>query len=133
MSRENVDRTRQAVEAINREDFEAALEWAHPDAEWQTLDLFPDAATYRGPEGIWEFMQTWRETFRGFRLHLKECVPVGDHVVATLRVSGEGAASGAQVESPVFFTVLEYRDGQMIRARMFQAESEALGAAGMSD
>jgi hypothetical protein len=35
------------------------------------------------------------------------------------------------VESPPFFQVLEYRDGLLIRARMFQTESEALEAAGL--
>jgi len=130
MSQENVERTRDAVEAINRGDFEAALDRAHPDVEWQTLDMFPDAGTHQGPEGIRDFFQTWRDTFRGCRLQLERCVPVGDQVVAALRVSGEGAVSGAQVESPVFFQVLEFRDGQLIRGRMVQTESEAFEAAG---
>jgi len=46
-----------------------------------------------------------------------------------LRVSGEGAGSGVEVESPPFFQLIEFRDGLLIRARMFQGESEALEAA----
>jgi ketosteroid isomerase-like protein len=130
MSLENVERVRQAVEAINRGDFDAALDWAHPDIEWQTLDAFPDAGTYRGPEGVQAFFQTWLDTFRGFRLHLETCVAVDeDRVLATLRVSGEGAESGVEVESPPFFQLIEFRDGLLIRARMFQSESEALEVA----
>jgi ketosteroid isomerase-like protein len=130
MSRENVEKVRAAVEAINRGDFDAALDGAHPDIEWRTLDAFPDAGTYRGPEGVRAFFQAWLDTFRGFRLHLEKCVPVDERrVLAVLRVSGEGAESGVEVESPSFSQLLEYDDGQLIRARMFQTETEALEAA----
>jgi ketosteroid isomerase-like protein len=134
MSQENVERVRKAVEAMNRGDVEAALDWAHPDIEWQTLDAFPDAGTYRGPEGVRAFFQTWLDTFRGFRLHLEKCVAVDEHrVIARLRVSGEGAGSGVEVESPPFFQLIEFRDGLLIRARMFQTESEAHEAAGFQE
>lgn len=133
MSQDNVETIRESVEAINRGDLDGALDQVHPDVEWQTLDVFPDARTYRGPDGVREFFQTWQEVFRGFRLHLEECVPVDDHrVLAALRVSGEGAGSGAGVASPVFFELFEIRDGQLIRARMFRTERDALEAAGIS-
>jgi hypothetical protein len=50
-----------------------------------------------------------------------------------MQVSGVGAGSGASVESPVFFYVLEIRDGQIVRARMFPTEEEALEAAGLRE
>ena len=129
-----MERTRQAVEAINRGDIEAALQQAHPDIEWQTLDQFPDAGTYRGTNEVLGFFRTWQETFRGFHLHLDECVPVNDDkVLAALRVGGEGAESGVEVQSPAFFQVLEFRDRRIIGARMFQTRSEAVEAAGLSE
>ncbi len=134
MSQENVERVRKAVEAMNGGDFDAALNLAHPDIEWQTLDAFPDAGTYRGPEEVLSFFQTWLDTFKGFRLHLEKCEALDEHrVLAMLRVSGEGVESGVEVESPSFFQLLEYRDGLLIRARMFQTEGEALEAAGLSE
>jgi hypothetical protein len=67
-------------------------------------------------------------------LHLEECVTVDEHLVlATLRVSGEGAGSGVEVESPPFSQLLEFRDGLVIRARMFETEAEALEAAGLRE
>ena len=72
---------REAVGAFNRGDFDSALELMHPDIEWQTPDSFPDAATYRGRGAVLGFWQTWRDTFRGFRVHLEECVPVGEDYV----------------------------------------------------
>jgi ketosteroid isomerase-like protein len=134
MSQENVDRLREAVEAINRRDIDGALNLSHPDIEWQTLDSFPDAGTYHGPEGVRSFFQTWLDTFKGFRLHLEKCEAVDNNrVLARFRVSGEGVESGVEVESPPFFQLLEYRDGLMIRTRMFQTESEALEAAGLEE
>ena len=134
MSQENVDRLREAVEAINRRDIDGALNLSHPDIEWQTLDSFPDAGTYHGPEGVRSFFQTWLDTFKGFRLHLEKCVPAGDQqVLATLRVSGVGAESGVSVESPEFVQLLEFRDDLLIRSRMFQTENEALEAAGLRE
>ena len=134
MPEENVETVRKAVEAFNRGDFDAALRRMHPDIEWQTPDTFPDAGTYRGREAVGKFWQTWRDTFRGFRLHLEECVPVGEHyVLATFRVSGEGTGSGIGVESPQVFQLGEVRDGQVIWVGMFLSESEALEAAGLSE
>jgi ketosteroid isomerase-like protein len=52
MSQENVEIVREAIEAFNRGDFEAALKRMHRDIEWQTLDAFPDAETYRGREEV---------------------------------------------------------------------------------
>ena len=98
-----------------------------------TLDVFPDAGTHRGPEGVRDFFQTWSNAFSGFQVHLEECVPVDDvdddRLIATLRVSGEGAESGAGVQSPSFFQLLEFQEGLLIRARMFQTRTEALEAA----
>jgi ketosteroid isomerase-like protein len=132
MSEDNVDRTRSAVEAINRGDLTAVFDGAHPDVEWRTLDLFPDATTHRGIDEVRAFFQAWRDNFRGFHLDLERCEAVGDrHVLAALRVGGEGVGSGVEVESPVFLQLLEYRDGALVRAEMFRTEAEALQAAGL--
>jgi ketosteroid isomerase-like protein len=131
MSQENVERTRDAVEALNRGDLETALAGVHPDIEWRTLDQFPEAGTYRGTDEITGFFRSWQSTFRGFRLLLEDCQPIGDnYVVASIRVAGEGVESGVQVGSPTFFQLLEYRDGLLVWTRMFGNRDDALEAAG---
>jgi len=63
-------------------------------------------------------------------MEIEECVPVGNrHVIATFRVSGQGAGSGVGVESPAVFQVGEVRDAQVIWVGMFAGESDALEAA----
>ena len=131
MAQENVKAVRETVEAFSRGDLDDALARLHPEVEWRTLDAFPDAGTYSGPEGVRDFFQAWVDTFEDFRLHLEGCVAIDEHLVlATLRVSGTGAGSGVEVASPAFFQILELRDGLVFRARMFETESEALEAAG---
>ena len=133
MSQENVEVVRQAFTAFNR-DLDAALEWMHPDIEWHTHDAFPDAGTYRGRQEVRKFWQTWEDAFQGFRLHLEECVPVGErHVLATFRVSGQGAGSGVGVASPAVFQVGEVSGAQVVWVGMFASESEALEAAGLRE
>ena len=133
LSQENVEVVRQAFAAFNR-DLDAALEWMHPDIEWNTHEAFPDAGTYRGREEVRKFWRTWEDAFQGFRLHLEQCVPVGErHVLATFRVSGQGAGSGVGVGSPAVFQVGEVRDGQVIWVGMFAGESEALEAAALRE
>jgi ketosteroid isomerase-like protein len=134
ISEDNVEQTRNAVEAINRGDVAAAFDGARPDVEWKTLDDFPDATTHRGIDEVRNFFETWRDTFRAFHLDLERCEAVGDdHVLAVLRVGGEGVASGIEVESPVFIQLLEYRQGELIRGEMFRTEAEARKAAGLPD
>ena len=134
MSQENVELIRATIGAFNRNDLDAAVEAMHPEIEWQTLDVMPDRETYRGHAGVRSFWQMWADTFQGFQLHIEACVPLGeDQVIATLRVSGEGTGSGAGVESPAFFQVLEIRDGQIVRARMFEEKEDALEAAGLEE
>jgi ketosteroid isomerase-like protein len=134
MSEENVEIVREAVEAFNDGNLDAAFELVHPDIELRSPDVFPDAATYRGVEAVREFFETWLETFQGFRLHLEDCVAAGDErVLATLRVSGQGVESGASVESPKLFQLIDLRDGKILRASFFPTETEALEAARLSE
>ena len=129
---ENVELMREGIEAFNRGDLETVLKPMHPDIEWQSLDTLPDAGTYRGREGVREFWRTQTDMFQSFRLHMDECVPVGEHyVLATIWVSGEGTQSGAAVESPAFFQIGEIRDRQVMWSGQFSTESDAREAAGL--
>jgi ketosteroid isomerase-like protein len=131
MSQENVAAIREAVAAINSGNLEDALARLHREVEWTSADQFPDAQTYRGREGVRQFFTGWLDAFEGFQLHLEKSVAAGDEIViAALRVSGEGSGSGAPVEA-TFAQVIEFRDRQIFRARMFPTEEEALEAAGL--
>lgn len=93
MSQDNVEVVREAFEAFNRGDFDAALERMHPAIEWQALDAFPDAGTYRGRDEVRHFWEAWRDTFHGFLLHLHRLV-VRTRIVSALEKGGQLHAQG---------------------------------------
>jgi hypothetical protein len=61
-----------------------------------------------------------------------ENVDAGDHVLATVRYSGRGKASGIEHED-VLFDVYTFRNGLCARKQEFRERGEALRAAGLRD
>jgi ketosteroid isomerase-like protein len=135
MSQENVKKVRASQEAYSRGDFDAALANFDPDVEWYVAaDLLPDPATYRGHEGTRAFWQTFAETFEGFQLQIEECRALSPaQVLVTNRAHGTGAGSGVEVSSANFFQLVDFRDGKVIRVRMYANEEAALEAAGLRE
>lgn len=134
MSREENERQfREGMEAYSRGDFEAAVEGFHPEVEWSVeADLVPDAAVYRGHEGVRRFWGTWAEVIEGMSIEIEECRAVDDHVVlAVTRASGTGTGSGASVASGRFAQLAEFRDGQVVRVRLFGDVGRARAVAGL--
>ena len=133
MSREDVEQVIAGVDAFNRRDFATATAGFHPDVEWEAVtDLLPDAAVYRGPQGVLEFWRTVLETMNDFTLHVEEAIDAGEgRVFLMTRASGRGKDSGVPVEA-TFPHVYELRDRQVVRVRLFASRAAALGAVGLS-
>jgi ketosteroid isomerase-like protein len=134
VSREdNARRFREGMEAYSRGDYEAALVGFHPDIEWSVEnDVFPDAAVYHGHEGVRAFWAQWAEVIDGMSLEIEECIAVDDEwVLAVTRASGTGAGSGAAVESGRFAQMGQFRDGEVVRVRLFGTVRHAREAAGL--
>jgi ketosteroid isomerase-like protein len=121
------------MEAYSRGDFETALRGFHPDIEWSAeTDLVPDAAVYRGHEGVRRFWATWAEAIEGMALDIEECRALDDErVLALLRARGTGHGSGAPVVSGRFAQLAECREGRVVRIRLFGDVRRALAAAGV--
>ena len=62
MSQENVDKTRDFIEAYNRRDFDAATRWFDPDVEW-ILPEHQRSDSAIGVKGILRFWEGIDETF----------------------------------------------------------------------
>jgi ketosteroid isomerase-like protein len=115
------------MEAYSRGDYEAALAGFDPDIVWQVdADLVPDAATYRGHEGVQRFWEAWGEVIEGMALEIEECRTVApDQVLAITRTHGTGSGSGAPVASGRFAQLVDYRDGRAVRVRLYGSISRA--------
>ena len=138
MSRENAEAMRRAIEAWNRDDFDAYMELvrelAHPDLEWYPViaQLVEGQQTvYRGIEGMRRFWEDWHEVF-DFRFHETEIRDLGDKLLVLSRASVSGRASGVALETPLAM-VSTFQDGLMIRSESYLDHADALAALGLSE
>lgn len=103
------------------------------DVELMPARELTGAATYRGREGLIEFMRTWTEDFEDWTVDLERAIDAADdRVGAVLRQRGRGKGSGAPVELS-HGAVFEFRDGRVTRIRLYLKPADALEAAGHRD
>jgi ketosteroid isomerase-like protein len=132
VSQENVDKTRAFIEAYNRRDFDAAVEFFDPEIDW-VLPPFQSFDSCKGPDEVKRFWKGLDETFEELRLDPQESVDAGDRVAVRLRYYGRGKGSGAELETELYHQVTTFREGTMVRIEYFTNWAEALEAAGLGD
>ena len=134
MSQANVEVVQAALEASQRDDFDAFLSVIDPAIEWQpVLERLVEGAesAYRGHEGMRRFWNLYRTELEDFEVEAQELRDVGDDRVVLLgRFGWRGAASGVDVESPVGM-VITVRDEKMIQSIDYLSQHEALEAVGL--
>jgi hypothetical protein len=121
-------------DAFNRRDFDAILEYMHPDLEWRPA-LGPGGAegrVYRGRDAYehWlrtELLEVWEE-FRGENLAFRE-LP-GNRVLLLGELVVRGKASQVELRTP--FGQVAYLEGDLVvRLDAFADHESALAAAGV--
>jgi ketosteroid isomerase-like protein len=132
MSQENVDKARHFIEAYNRRDFDAAVEFFDPEIAW-VLPERQSSDSCRGPDEIRRFWEGLDETFEELRLVPQEFIDAGDHVATKLRHCGKGRRSGVEIDEEMYHQVATFRAGTIVRLEYFGEWSEALEAAGLSE
>jgi ketosteroid isomerase-like protein len=133
MAQENVEQAKRALEAYNRRDVEALLEYLDPEIEWHPalpVLLGGEATVYRGYDGVREFFRETDDVLAEIHVEYSEIRDLGDRVVAIGNIRARGKASGAATESPVA-TVSDVKNGKTIRVRTYLDPQEALEAAGL--
>jgi ketosteroid isomerase-like protein len=125
-------RFRRGLEAYSRGDYEAALAGFDPAIEWSVdASVAPDATSYHGHEGVKRFWKTWAEAISNMTLEIEECRCVEhDQVLAITRAHGTGAGSGAPVASGRFVQIADFREGRVVRVRLYGSLAQALEAVG---
>jgi ketosteroid isomerase-like protein len=130
VSQENVDKTRDFIDAYNRRDFDAAMEFFDPQVQW-VLPEHQRSDSAVGPEQIRRFWEGLDETMEELRLDPQEFVDAGDRVAVRLRYFGRGKGSGVELETEMYHQVTTFRDGTMIRIEYVTSWPAALEAAGI--
>lgn len=129
MSEENLELVRQGFERFEEQGVEGLLPFIHPDFEVTTpaaLTAEPD--TYRGPDGIRRYFDSFYEAMDKVTFEPLELIEVGDAVVVPMTLRARGRTTGIETEQRVV-QIWELEGGKAIRVRVFATLEEAMAAA----
>jgi hypothetical protein len=105
-----------------------------PEIEWDVsafegLDI---GGVYRGIDAVRQFWREWLAAWETL-LFEYELVDAGDRVVMLLDQRMRGRSSGIEVSLGRYAQVATFRDGLMVRLKLYPSQSEALEAAGLQE
>jgi ketosteroid isomerase-like protein len=102
-----------------------------PDAVIEENAAFPDAAVYRGYDGLAQWWARFFEAFDELRLEPQDFISVGDRVVVQVHHRFRSKA-GVELEQDITH-VWTLRNGRVIHTTGYNDRSDALEAVGLSE
>ncbi len=124
---------REAVEAFNCCDFDAALEHFASDAVWDwsnSRGLF--AGVVRGRSAIRKVWQNFTGTFDEVRIELEVLVEIQDNLLIAQNVGHIRGREGIEVDVRSAW-LIRMVDGKIAAVTMYQTRDEAFEATGLSE
>ena len=134
MSQENVEIVRQVFESFNRRDWDSTAHLFDPNVEQHgTVGGIEEGHVARGfrqVRQIWEKEddEIWDE----HRFEPQEFIDAGDQVVVFQREYQRGKSSGVELVVDTA-SILDLRDGRIVRMQGYMDRAAALRAAGLSE
>ena len=135
MSQENVEILRRQFALLSQDDYEAFFDELPPEGVFDFSRRLIDPVVLRGRDELRAWIERERQMWEGDHVSYepKELIDAGDKVLALVRVSGRGKASGVEVEAYVW-NVATFRDGEWVEMTYFGDDrAAALEAAGLSE
>jgi ketosteroid isomerase-like protein len=133
MSQENVELTRDVLDAFTRRDLDAYLALTEPKVEFTPYEVAVQSGSpYLGHDGI---RRWWEETFSvlpDLRPEVYEVRDSGEMTFVRGRLRGQGVTSGASFERALYIAA-QWREGKLVSWHSFETEADALEAAGLSE
>jgi ketosteroid isomerase-like protein len=116
---------RQGYAALAQRDFETMSRLAVPDFEMDMTTRVLNPATYRGEEGLRQFLTEIDELWESMDMTVERLIERDDQVLALLAVDIKGRGSGLQLQDRIaqLWTV---RDGKLVRMRVRADQQAAL-------
>ena len=135
MSQENMEIVRRAYIALSSGDKDVLTELASPDLVTDFSRRLVDPFVLRGRDEMIAFLDQAHETWDGWPAwEPQELIDAGDRVLAFIRFSAKGRASGAEVDAYVANLWTLGGNGKLIEVKYFGDDREAaLEAAGLSE
>jgi ketosteroid isomerase-like protein len=129
---ENLETVQRGFDAFNERGVEGIIPFIHSDFEATTpANLASEPDTYRGPDGIRRWFDSFDEVMDEIRWEPHEFREVGDRVVVEFTLRARGRTTGLDFGQDAVM-VWEVRNGKASRLELFQGLDEALAAAGAS-
>jgi ketosteroid isomerase-like protein len=129
VSGENLEIVQRGFDAFNENGVEGILPLIHPHFEATTPpSLASEPDTYRGPDGIRRWFDSFDEVMDEIRWEPHRFREVGDRVVVEFTLRARGKTTGLDFGQDAVM-VWEIRDGMASRLDLFQSLDEALVAA----
>jgi len=103
------------------------------EIEWRDDATVPDAAVYRGRDGVRKHIEERVDVLGHFRIQLERVADAGDSTVLVIyEVVGEGGQSGAPWRQRMG-EILRFADERVIEVQDYLDVDRALEAAGLSE
>ena len=129
VSRSNLDVVKDGLEALSTGDVEALMPFIHRDFEMTTTaDVASEPDTYRGPEGVRRYFDSFYDAMDEIRVEPDELIAVGELVVVPFTLRARGRTTGIET-SLAAVQVWELSDDQAIRLSIFPELDEAMADA----
>ena len=135
MSQENVEIVRRLYGLLSQGDDEAVLKLVAPEFVFDFSRRLIDPVVLRGRDEVRAYWSANGQMWEGGHLGYepKELIDAGDKVLALVRVSARGKASGVPVEAHVW-AVCRFSDGKLVEWTYFGDDrAAALEAVGLSE
>jgi ketosteroid isomerase-like protein len=127
---ENIARQRRTYEALNRGDFDAAIEVVHPDIEFVATD---GLTTFRGAEKLRAWLEP--DAIEPESYEAEEFMVTDDKVLVLQHIRGRGVASGIEIDMRTWAVWTLDEEGLATRIVVYlqKDEAKARQAAGMAE
>ena len=130
MSRENVERVRRAFDRWNSGDRGIRPDEVDPDLELHSRML---GGVVRGRDGLQSWFEEIDQQFEEWRLHIAEIREAHpDRLLVLGEIHLRGRESKMEFDQPMAW-LMDFRDGKLVRMKMFVDRAEALEAAGLEE
>jgi ketosteroid isomerase-like protein len=128
----NAQAIKRALERWSAGDRTPLLDDIHPEIEIHTLIASAfKGEPYRGYDGAREWLAGLDESFERWDVEVDEIRVRGEVAAVLGAVHARGRGSGLELDLPTAL-VIDFRDGRVIRIRIFQDRDEALAAGGLT-
>jgi uncharacterized protein len=128
----NLTNIQRAYEAMSRLDAEALVALCDPEVEFRSRIAEADDVTYRGHDGVRDYVASLAEAFEWIRTEPLDVIDEGDRAVVYNRFRARGRGSGAEVEER-FFQAIRFRHGRSVWWAFYPSMAEALEAVGIRE